>query len=468
MRRGIAPLALVALSGCAYFNGVYNAERSAKRAERQWTRGEYAVAADSFRVSAAHAETVLVRFPRSRWRAQALYLAARGAAFSDNCALARPRLDAYLALDGEPAERRDRAQLASAVCLLADGKSLPADSLLRPLLTHRDRALRDAAALYSARIALAMGDPDRAQELLASIPGNSAAWENIAASFAALDFAAAESLLIARARAGDWRSDVPLRVRTLWAAGRLEGATAVALGYAQSRVSTNDRAQLLLLTSDLAAATGDTAQARRLALEARRVGLTVAFEGPVAARLLALRVRGVSDMAALRSTMERDSASARGTPLLERLTHAVLLIELCLKRADRFGAGIFLSAEIARDSLAAPVLAHTLFKQVERDHPESPIAARALVAAARLWPDSAEAYVTRAVTEWPTAGVSAHLRGVSPRDSSTQVGEDGALNQSWIVVTNQLADTLRALARVDSIRRADSIAAVLRARGRGQ
>jgi hypothetical protein len=467
VRRPLVPIVLLALTGCAYFNGVYNANRAAKRADGQWTRGEYTVAADSFRVSAAHAETVLVRFPKSRWRNEALYLAARGAAFSDNCALARPRLASYLGLEGEPQIRRDRARVAAAVCLIAEGKSLPADSLLRPLLTHEDRAIRYAAALYSARVALALGDPDRAQDLLATIPGDAAAWENVDASFAAGDYAAAESLLIRRAQAGDWRSEVPNRVRTLWSAGRVEGATAVALQYARSRVSTNQRAQLLLLASDLAADGADTLQARRLALEARRVGLTVAFEGPVAARLLALRLRGTSEMADVRIALERDSVAARGTPLLERMTMAVLLIELCLKRADRFGAGIFLGAEIARDSLRAPRLAHTLFKLVEQDHPESPIAARALVAAGQLQPDSAAAYAARAVAAWPTAGVSARLRGLSPRDSSTQVGEDNALNQSWIVVMNQFADTLRSLARVDSIRRADSVAAILRARGRG-
>jgi hypothetical protein len=462
------PLLLVAVGGCAYFNGVYNAERTGTRGERQWAAGEYATAVDSFRQSAAHAETVLVRFPKSRWRNEALFLSARGAAFAGDCASARPRLTEYLAVPGEPSERVDRARLASAICLYEDNKFLPADSILRTLLDHPEPPVRDVSAMYSARIAVALGDPDRAQTLLSRIPGTAAAWENIDAAFLAVDYAAAESLLVTRAAAGDWRSEVPRRVAALWAAGRYDGVVEVATRYAQSRAPTTNRAQLLLLTSDLAAQRGDTATARRLVLEARRIGVSSQVEAPVAARLLGLRLSGLSELSDVRLALARDSMLARGTPELRRISNGMLLIELCLKRADRYGAGIFLAAEFARDSLRAPLLAHSLFTMVEREQPDSPIAARALMAAAQLLPDSAAVYEARVLAEWPMAGVSARLRGLSPRDSSTQSGEDGALNQAFVVITTQFADSMRALVRGDSARRADSIAAVQRARGRGQ
>lgn len=467
MKRIFLPVALGLLTGCAYYNGVYNAERSARIAEKQWARGEYYAAADSFRASAAHAETVLVRFTKSRWRSQALFLAARGAALGNNCAAAGPRLDAYLRLTGEPALRVDRARVALASCWLEASKPLPADSLLRPLLDHPDLAVRHAAALFSARAALALGDPDRAQALLATIPGGSAAWENLAAAMTAGDYEIAETLLLSRAQIGDWRTEVPNRVRTLWGAGRRAGAVEIVDRYARSRASTNDRATLLLLASDLAVAANDTALARRLALDAQRVGLTATFDAPVAARLLALRLRGASDMIEAREIMRRDSTRARGTPQLVRLEQQVLLLEICLRRTDRVGGGLFLAAEIARDSLRAEALAHALFRQIERDVPESPIAARALVAAAQLVPDSAASYRTRVLATWPTAGVAAYLRGVSPQDSSTQRGEDIALNQAWIVVTNQFADSMKARRLADSVRVADSVAASMRARGRG-
>jgi hypothetical protein len=464
----VVPLALLLVSGCAYYNGVYNAERAGRTAERQWTRGEYNSASDSFRISAAHAETVLARFKKSRWRNQALFLAARGAALADDCARARPRLNEYLSLRDEPAERVDRARVAAAACLLADNKAFDAESSLKSLLQHEEIEVRQAATLISARAALAQGEPDRAQQLLARIPGNAAAWENLAAAMLATDYVAAESLLVTRAIVGEWRSDVPRQMATLWAAGRRDGVVRIADQFGRSRAPVNNRAQLLLQVSDLSAAAADSATARRLAREAQRVGLTAAYEGPVAARLLALDISGMSAIEDVRERLKRDSALARGTPQLQQLVHGVLLVELGLKRADRFGAGLFLAAEFARDSLRAPALAHALYRQVERDYPTSPIAARALAAAALLVPDSAVVYRARAVDQWPTAGVSAVLRGVSPRDSSTLAGEDVALNQSYIVVTNQFRDSLRTWVRNDSIRKADSVAAVLRSRGRGQ
>jgi hypothetical protein len=466
--RRLLPLVLLAVSGCAYYNGVYNAERAAKVAEKQWMRGEYFSAADSFRISAAHAESVLARFTKSRWRSQALFLAARGAALGGDCLAAGPRLDEYLSITSEPAERMDRGRIAKASCLLAENKTFAAESLLSPLVDNGDAVVRQTATLLSARAALAQGDPDRAQRLLRQIPGNAAAWENLGAAMLAGDYAAAESLLVTRAVIGDWRSEIPRHVRTLWGAGRRAGVLSLTDQFARSRAPVNERAQLLLLTSDLAASVGDTAIARRMALEARRVGLTATYEAPVAARVLALDIAATSEMVDVRERLKRDSVLAKGTPQLTRLSHAVLLIELCLKRADRFGAGLFLAGEFARDSLRAIGLADALFRQVERDYPESPIAARALMAAALIVPDSAATYRARAVENWPMAGVSAVARGVSPRDSSTVQGEDVALNQSYIVVTNQFRDSLRTWVRNDSIRKADSIATLLRSRGRGQ
>ena len=75
MRRAI-PFLVLAAGGCAYYNGVYNAKASAKTADRQFVRGESYAASQAYTLSATTAETVLVRHPRSRWRPEALYLAA--------------------------------------------------------------------------------------------------------------------------------------------------------------------------------------------------------------------------------------------------------------------------------------------------------------------------------------------------------------------------------------------------------
>jgi hypothetical protein len=77
MRRAI-PILLFAVGGCAYYNGIYNAKADAKKADRQFERGESFAAQQAYALSAATAETVLVRHPKSGRRPEALYLSARG------------------------------------------------------------------------------------------------------------------------------------------------------------------------------------------------------------------------------------------------------------------------------------------------------------------------------------------------------------------------------------------------------
>ena len=250
MKRALLPVALLFVSGCAYYNGIYNAERAAKTAERQWLRGEYLSAADSFRVSATHAETVLARFDRSRWRTHALYLAARGAALGNECGRAAPRLAEYLALPAEPVTRRAHARVALASCLLTENKNSVADSVLRPLIDDADPVVRQSATLFSARAALAQGEPERAQQMLARIPGTAASWENLGAAMLASSAAASmltrdagcacSSSGASNSSTDSRRKDSPYEPQSRWIHFR---RTAVALAAGGSRGGTPARAQ---------------------------------------------------------------------------------------------------------------------------------------------------------------------------------------------------------------------------------
>lgn len=450
----IVPLA----AGCAYFNGIYNSKTAASSADHQFARGEEFSAADSYRVSAARAETVLARHPKSRWRAQALYLAGRGHAFSQECGQALPRLEEYLAIADEPREQRERALIARASCLLYNRELIPADTILEPLLDSEDAEIRAEATLWSGRVALALGDAARAAQLLSRVAGGAGTWEFIGAAFDQRDFATAESLLVARATEGDWRSEVPRRVRDLWNAGRQDGAVRIVDAYGRSRASPTNRVSLHFLMSDLAAQAGDTALARRQAIEAGRVGVTASFESDVQARLLAIRIRELDAISDVYAALSRDSARASGSPIYRRIQDNLMLMRLCLSRVTGNGSEVFVAAEVVRDSLRANRLAHAMFKSIERDFPEYEIAARALLAAGRLVPDSADVYRERITARWPYSFAAARLTGTS-LDSSTVRGEDAALSTAWRFATTQFADSLR------ERRRADSIAAAGRGRG---
>ena len=65
------------LTGCVYYNGVYNAKHFAKQAEHSERLGRTSEAADRWRIAAIHAESVVTRHPRSRWADDAMLIRAK-------------------------------------------------------------------------------------------------------------------------------------------------------------------------------------------------------------------------------------------------------------------------------------------------------------------------------------------------------------------------------------------------------
>lgn len=77
VRRAAAVASLVAvITGCAYYNGMYNARRAQRQAERLDREGRTAEARDQWQRAETHAESVAVRHPRSRWAEEARLLSA--------------------------------------------------------------------------------------------------------------------------------------------------------------------------------------------------------------------------------------------------------------------------------------------------------------------------------------------------------------------------------------------------------
>jgi hypothetical protein len=360
------------------------------------------------------------------------------------------RLDEYLALPNQPTSRRERALVAKASCLINTNQVIAADTILTPLLESRDADVRAQAAFWAGRGAMFLGDIERAQTLLAKAPGAAAAWEFMAAALQSGDLVRAESLLVVRAEAGDWRTDVKRYVRELWAGGRTEGVTKIVDLYARSRISTQDRVDLRFALSDLAAASGDTALARTEATEAQRAGTSPAVFADARARLLALRIRELDVLSDVESAIARDSARAAGSPILKRIRDNLTIIRMLMANPSMTGSHMFLSAEIARDSLRAYKLAVAMFKTVERDYGEYQIAARALLAARLIVPESTAVFESRITDKWETSGAAAVLRGGDPAQS-TQRAEDADLRKAWDFVMRQWNDTLKARRYADSV-----------------
>ena len=450
MRSGWTPLAVLLLGGCAYYNGVYNSKTAAHTADLRFEQGESYAAAQSYLISAAKAETVIIRHSKSRWEADAQYLAARGFALGGECGKGLKRIDEYLAMPNTPQIDRSRVLIARAVCLLSDNQAFAADTVLAPLLKNPNAGVRAEASLWAGRVALALGDAERAQNLFAAAPRNAASWEFMDAAFKRGDLATAESLLTVHARAGEWRSEVLGRVRTLWGSNHRDGAVRVVTLYGRSRASAADRVNLLLMMSDLAADVGDTALARQQAIEAQRVGITPAVEAETRARLLALRIRELDLLTDVDAAYIRDSTRIHGTPLQKRIADDLLLMHMFLAGPNDGGAGVFNAAELARDSLKSFRLARTLFLSIERDFPEYETSARALVATRTMFPESTKAYDSRVLTKWPNSYAAVFLQGGDPA-RSTKRNEEIALNNSQKFVMTRWDSTLKARKIADSI-----------------
>ena len=150
-------VALAAATGCAYYNGIYNAKALAKTAASDARHGRDSLARLHYALSASSAETVLVRYADSDWYQQALFLAGRGEALSGNCAAAVPRLSQYLASTSQHGARNGAEdQLSRAASHTCEGE------LAERAEAERIAAKGDSSILTVARNAVTIAIIDSA------------------------------------------------------------------------------------------------------------------------------------------------------------------------------------------------------------------------------------------------------------------------------------------------------------------
>lgn len=435
---GLLPL----LSACAYFNGIYNARVELRAGDRLASRGREGEAEVRYSAAAAKAETVLVRHPRSKWRSQALVLAGRAAAHAGDCSAARPRLAAAIRLPSADAAMRDMLTLAVGVCEVREAHPAAALTLLEPLAVSGSPRVRQPAALWAARAAIALGDADRAKAVLGRIDAGAAQWELAQASVAAHQYAAAESLLALRAARGDARPDLAPMLRTLWLAGLRDAVERLVTLYDAAGTSAVDRLALHILTAELQvdAALDDSARVHLLTV--RRLAVDSTVDAEAAARLTLLALAPLTRLEDAGAAVRRGSAQAKGAALQRRLEDNLQLVERLAGRSDPSGASLFLAAEVARDSLRARRLAFQLFRRIDQTTQGAVLAPRALSAAASLDADSAPALRARLRERYPRSPWAQALDGASPSEFPAWEASESALRTAWTEVALQFADSL--------------------------
>lgn len=120
MRRA-ALLALLLLPGCVYYNGVYNAKRLSRSAERAEREGRTIDARDLWAQVVVKADSVIARHPASGYIPQVELLRARALARTDQCSDAAPALrQALPAVTDSSAIEAGTFELARCLALLGD------------------------------------------------------------------------------------------------------------------------------------------------------------------------------------------------------------------------------------------------------------------------------------------------------------------------------------------------------------
>lgn len=385
---GAAAWSLVALvlAGCAYYNGLWSANRLASDARKLEERGMVAEARLNWSRAAAKAETVLVHHPRSRWADDALVLQGEGLAKSGTCDAASAPLNRAIATVADDA-LRERASLAAAMCAVNQGNLAAAERYLAPVLESRDADRRSTAAYVAGLAAEAGGDHALAERRFALSTRPEATTARVVALAAAGRSDAAVALVDSMARRDDdearWTDALQAVAQS---AGPVAAADALDRLVARGKLRAAPRARLLIADGDRlrSARVFDRALARYAAAAALVPDSAEASRARVHTELVRIaQARTTADVDAVLARLA-DLASG-GLAIGE--ARALQSQIQSVRREDTTEVKAFRDAELARDSLAAPALAAGLFLRFAATHPSSLFAPKALIAAGQLRPE---------------------------------------------------------------------------------
>ena len=382
----VAAAAVAAASGCAYFNGMYLANRYARQAASSERAGRIGEAHDRWQQAQTHAESLLARHAGSRWAAEAQLVRGEALVHLEQYS------DGAVALQEAVRQLGSREQRLVAFGLLGrayvvlgftDSARAALDSAVE---SHRSE-VRDEALFDRGRLLVVLNDPEAARADLARSRDPRARFALGRLDLRLGDTAAAGALYdsLAGGRGyseDDWRPAID----SLAAAGAAVHASALAQQLAaRVSISSGARARLLLDDGERQLASGDTVAATgelRRAVSLARDSLA----GQVAqVALCRIAIAAAASDSALETQRDRldDLRQAGGDAARE--AQAILRL---LARADSLAAARsapdaywFLRAELLRDSLDAGRLAAEAFASMADRFPESPWTPKALVAA---------------------------------------------------------------------------------------
>lgn len=406
------------ISGCVYYNGMYNTNRLANAARKAERDGRAYEAKNLWGQVVTRAESLVVRHPDSKYADQASVIRGIALARLDQCPSAVGPLALYESVPGLDDAVVEEAALALGGCRLELGDPALAEAALSRVIDSRDPARRREARFRHARALRLTGrfpeavaelrttrDPRGRADLLLALAGAGRTDEALGV---------ADAILASRDTAVVWDSVVA-------ALGRQDPRAATRLVdrlAADTSLAPEERARRLyqdglrLEALDSAAALARLQQATRVtgrAESAERARLHLL-------RLELTRTRSPEELApvadSLTALARRESGAApEAAALGMTLARLRRLADSAGPAVDRGDLRLFLGAEAARDTLRAPVLAAGLFRRVADEWPESPYAPKALLAAELIDPMDTEGLQTRLDSLYPDSPYLAALHG---------------------------------------------------------
>jgi hypothetical protein len=430
MRRELGLFLVLTASACAYYNGLYNARGLVKRAESASSEGKDSAAVAAWREAAAKADTVIARYPRSRWTDDALLLSGTSSAFAGACVHALERLGQWERHPAADTRRRARASIARGACLVRLGDHARALDTLAPFVTYREETLSRIAASWAARAALAAGRADSVALFARKAASDALDAELVSTALASNRFGLAARIL--RQRASEWRSLAGLQAPlALLARSNRALADSIVHMTQRGRASRLERARLSVAAGSWAELDGDAPAARRHYERAVRMSADTSLVTEVVTRSGLLDVRAAATIAEAQSRLDRAKGKAVAPPSFARVDSALALAARLASAADSTGASRFLAAEVARDVVGAIPLARTLFLAMAREFPTSSLAPKALLASADLTPDSADVWRAKVLDAYG-ASPYAHALAGKPVSPAAVEADERLLRQTWI------------------------------------
>jgi hypothetical protein len=413
--RALSPaliLAIGCLGGCVYYNGMYNANRLARSAQKAERDGRTFEANNLWGQVATRAESVLVRHPRSKYVNQAMVLQGVALARLGQCPNAIGPLGRTALID-QHSDLAEEAALALGRCELQMGDPGAAEAALARAQASKNSRRQQEARFHRARALRLIGRQEEALQALAGLEGTRVQQERLLAQAGAgrpvQTLALADSVLARNDSTVVWDS-------VLVALGRTDPLSASKLVDRlrdQPKTSPATLAQRLFEDGTRLASV-DSARATQRLLEATRVGAGTESGQRAELHLIRLnlaRVRQPAELAPVDSALRRLAPRGSGLASEAEVRQLHSLVGWVRAQSDSIQPGssegdlrLFLTAEIARDSLGARQLATGLFRRIAEEWPESPYAPKALLAGQLLdsaWADTARALLTEHYSDSP-------------------------------------------------------------------